>query len=151
MQETSEALSPGQLISWTQTWPGKDRVHSAGTWGSQFHLGGPFFRSTQGRLSILIMAGMDVLNCFSHVQLFATLWTVACQAPLSLGFSSQEYWSGLPCPSPGDPPSPGIESVSLLALALAGRFFTPSANWEALGMDTAHKTVACFLCLARQM
>ena len=78
MQETSEALSPGQLISWTQTWPGKDRVHSAGTWGSQFHLGGPFFGSTQGRLSILIMAGMDVLNCFSHVQLFATLWTVAC-------------------------------------------------------------------------
>ena len=46
---------------------------------------------------------------FSRVQLFATLWTVACQAPLSMGFSRQEYWSGLPCPSPEDLPDPGIE------------------------------------------
>ena len=43
-----------------------------------------------------------VLRHFSHVQLFATLWTVACQAPLSMGFSRQEYWSGLPFPTPGD-------------------------------------------------
>ena len=50
-----------------------------------------------------------VLSCFSHVWLFATLWTVASQAPLSMGFSRQGYWSGLPCPSPGDFPSPGIE------------------------------------------
>ena len=48
-------------------------------------------------------------NHLSHVQLFVTLWTVACQAPLSMGFSRQEYWSGLPCPSPGDLPDPGIE------------------------------------------
>ena len=45
----------------------------------------------------------------SHVQLFATPWTVAHQAPLFMGFSRQEYWSGLPCPPPGDPPEPGIE------------------------------------------
>ena len=51
----------------------------------------------------------------------ATPWTVAYQAPLSMGFSRQEYWSGLPFPSPGDLPSPGIEPVSP---ALAGRFFT---------------------------
>ena len=44
---------------------------------------------------------------------FATLWTVACQAPLSMGFSKQEYWSGLQLPSPGDLPNPGMEPVSL--------------------------------------
>ena len=48
----------------------------------------------------------------SHVQLFATPWTVARQAPLALGFPRQEYWSGLPFPSPGDLPDPGIEPTS---------------------------------------
>ena len=52
-----------------------------------------------------------------------TLWTVACQAPLSKGFSTQEKWSGLPCPPPGDLPNPGIEPVSPASPALAGRFF----------------------------
>ena len=54
-----------------------------------------------------------MLNRFSHVQLFATPWTVVHQAPLSMGFSGQEYWSGLPCPPPGDLPNPGIEPTSL--------------------------------------
>ena len=49
---------------------------------------------------------------FSHFWLFATPWTVARQAPLSMGFSRQEYWSGLPCPLPGDLPDPEIEPVS---------------------------------------
>ena len=49
------------------------------------------------------------MKLLSHVQLFATPWTVAYQAPLSMGFSRQEYWSGLPFPSPGDLPNPGIE------------------------------------------
>ena len=49
---------------------------------------------------------------FSSVLLFATLWTVVHQAPLSMGFSRQEYWSGLPFPSPGDPLDPGIEPGS---------------------------------------
>ena len=53
-----------------------------------------------------------MLTHFNRVQLFATLWTVACQAPLSMGFSRQEYWSGLPCPPPGDLPDPGIEPGS---------------------------------------
>ena len=57
----------------------------------------------------------------SHVQLFATPWTVADQAPLSMGFPRQEYWSGLPFPSPGDLPDPGIEPTSP---ALGGGFFT---------------------------
>ena len=66
---------------------------------------------------------------FSHVQLFATLWTVAHQAPQSMGLSGQEYWSGLPCPPPENLPDPGIEAVSLMSLAVAGRFFTTSATW----------------------
>ena len=67
-----------------------------------------------------------MLSLFSHVQLLATLWTVARQAPLSMGFSRQEYWSGLPCPPLGDLPDPGIEPVSLMSPALAGNFFTTS-------------------------
>ena len=58
----------------------------------------------------------------SHVQLCATLWTVACQAPLSMGFYMQEYWSGLPCP--WDFLDPGIKPTYLMSPALAGRFFT---------------------------
>ena len=50
-----------------------------------------------------------VLSRFSHVRLFETLWIAACQTPLSMGFSRQEYWSGLPFPAPGDLPNPGTE------------------------------------------
>ena len=57
----------------------------------------------------------------SHVRLFGTPWTVALQAPLSIGFPIKEYWSGLPFPSPGDLLDPGIEPTSP---ALADRFFT---------------------------
>ena len=70
-----------------------------------------------------------VLNHFSRIWLPETLRTVAHQAPLSMGFSRQEYWSGLPCPPPGDLPDPGIEPMSLMCLALAGGFFTTSATW----------------------
>ena len=76
-------------------------------------------------------AKAHVLSHFSRVQLFATPWTVAHEAPLSMGFSRQEYWSGLPCPSPGDPADPGIKSMSLLSPALAGGFFNIRATWEA--------------------
>ena len=71
-----------------------------------------------------------MLSHFSHVQFCVTPWTAACQAPLSVGFPRKEYWSGLPCPSPGDlhPPRDG----TLLSLpALAGGFFTTSTTWEA--------------------
>ena len=63
---------------------------------------------------------------------FVALWTVVHQAPLSMRFSRQEYWSQLPCPPPGDLPDPGIKSTSLMSPALAGRFFTTSTTWEAL-------------------
>ena len=69
---------------------------------------------------------------FSPVQLFATLWTIAYQAPRVKGFSWQEYWSGFPCPPPGDRPNPGIKPESLISLALAGGFFTTKATWETL-------------------
>ena len=60
----------------------------------------------------------------SHIQLFSTLWTVAHQAPLSMEFSRQEYWSGLPFPTPGYLPDWGIKPISLMSPALTGRFFT---------------------------
>ena len=69
-----------------------------------------------------------MVSHFSHVPLFATLWTVAHQAALSMGFSRQEYWRGLLSPPPGDPPDPGIELASLASPALAGRFFTTSTT-----------------------
>ena len=64
-----------------------------------------------------------VYSVASVVWLLATLWTVACHAPLSMGFSRQEYWSGLPFPPPGDLPNPGIKLESPASPALVGRFF----------------------------
>ena len=71
-----------------------------------------------------------LLSRFSRVQLFATLWTVACQDPLSIQFFRQECWSELPSPLPRDLPDPGIEPPSLMSAALAGGFFATSATWE---------------------
>ena len=68
-----------------------------------------------------------MISHFSSVRLFATLWTVAHQAPLPMGFSRQESWSELPCPPPGDLPHPGMEPESLVSPALAGRFFTTAS------------------------
>ena len=77
-----------------------------------------------------------LLSSFSCVRLFVTPWTVGCQAPLSMGFSRQEYWSGLPFPSPGNLPDPGIEPAYLTSLALVGGFFLTSAAWEAQSMGS---------------
>ena len=73
-----------------------------------------------------------LLNHYSHVWLFETLWTLGHQAPLAMGFSRQEYQSGLPCPPPGDLPDPRIEPGTLTSPALAGEFFITRATWEAL-------------------
>ena len=59
-----------------------------------------------------------MLSHFSHVRLSTTLWTVACQAPLSAGFSRQEYWSGLPCPPPGNLPNSEIAPVPVASPAV---------------------------------
>ena len=72
-----------------------------------------------------------MLSRFSQVWLYVSLWTAAFQAPLSMGFSRQEYWSGLPCPPPGDPPSSGTESASPRLPALTGGLFATSTIWGA--------------------
>ena len=66
----------------------------------------------------------DLYVYSSHIQLFLALWTVACKAPLSMEFSKQEHWSGLPFSPPRNLPDPGIESVSPVSPALGGKFFT---------------------------
>ena len=71
---------------------------------------------------------------FSHAQLFATSWTLACLAPLSMGLSRQEYWSGLPCPPSGDLPNPGTEPVSPVSQA---KLFTT----EPLGKPMMYNTI----------
>ena len=76
-----------------------------------------------------------MLSHFSFVN------SVAHQASLSLGFSKQEYWSGLPCPPPGNLPDPGMEPVSLRSPMLAGGFFTTNATWEALSDVLKHKVI----------
>ena len=84
-----------------------------------------FSTRRSGFVSTLPLIVCETMGCcaqsLSHVRFFATLWTVICQALLSMGFSRQEYWSGLPCPPPGDLPNPGIElrSPSLQADSLA--------------------------------
>ena len=92
-----------------------------------------------------------MFSCFGHVHFFVTPWTVAHQFPLSVGFPRQEYWSGLPCPPPGDLPNPGIELASLMSPPLTDRFFTTSATWVAqtqllhvLTVRTGHGTTDWF-------
>ena len=68
----------------------------------------------------------------SPVWFFVAPWTEAWQAPLSLELSREEYWSGVPFPTPEDLPDPGIKLTSFVSPALAGEFFTTSATWEAL-------------------
>ena len=82
------------------------------------------------------MCGM--LSHFSGVRLFVTPWTIACQAPLPMGFFRQEYWSGLPYPPPGDLPNLAIEPVSLKSPALADRFLTASTAWEVQVYGAGH-------------
>ena len=82
-------------------------------------------------IQIILCMCVCKLSCFNRV--FATLWTIAHQAPLSMGFYRQEYWSGLSCLPAGDLPNPGIKPSTLLCLpALASWLFTTSNIWEAL-------------------
>ena len=79
--------------------------------------------------SVPALVRVCMLSLFSRVRLFETPWAIARQVPLSMGFSRQEYRSGLPCPPPGDLLNPGIESKSHTSPVLAGRFFTTS-KWN---------------------
>ena len=81
-----------------------------------------------------------LMDTVSHVQLFAAPWTIACQAPLSMEFFRQGYWSGLPFSSPGDLLDPGIKSTSLVSPTLASEFFTTSTTREA-PLSQSHTTL----------
>ena len=74
---------------------------------------------------------VSMLSCFSHVRIFATLWTIAHQTSLCMGRYRQEHWGELPCPPPVDLPYLETEPISLMSPSLACRFFTTSATWEA--------------------
>ena len=90
-----------------------------------------------------------MLSHFSHVQLFATVWTIAGQAPLSIRLSRQEHWNGLLCPPPGELPNSGIKLASFTSPTLAGMFFTTNATWEALSSNITYinKSTLYFLLL----
>ena len=86
-----------------------------------------------------------MISYFSRVRLCVTLWTVAHQAPLSMGFSRQEQWSGLPCPPPGDVPHPGMEPRSLTSVS--GRW-VPSQQCQP-GVPSQKGTDLIFIFLAK--
>ena len=89
---------------------------------------------------------MRCAQSLTHVQLFVTPWTVSLhQAPLSMEFSRQEYWSGLPFPPPGNLPNPGMELTSPVSPALAGRFFTiePSGKPQASEVNKLYPFLKC--------
>ena len=84
-----------------------------------------------------------MLSCFRCVRLFVTLWTIARQAPLSMGFSRQESWRGLPCPAPGDLPDPGNEPMLLTSPALVSGFFTTNTTRQAPSSLWKWKSLSC--------
>ena len=79
----------------------------------------------KNKLSMLYYAS-SLQSCLTLYN----LWTVTHQAPLSIGFSSQEHWSSLSFPTPVDPPNQGLNPSFIISPALAGRFFTTSTTWE---------------------
>ena len=107
---------------------------------------GPGARRAGSHLLVLLnWSCACVLSHFSRVRLCATLWTVACQAPLSVGFSRQEYWSGLPCPPSGDLPDPEIEPMSFTSPGSAGGFFTTRTSFQILELIGIQIPVLNFL------
>ena len=80
--------------------------------------------------NIIIVCVCVCVCVFSHVQLFAAPWTIACQAPPPMEFSRQDYWSGMPFPTAGDLLDSGIQPVTLVSSALVGRFFPISTTWN---------------------
>ena len=101
-------------VTWTQTELRGLSVHHGNKYGGSFAV------------------YVYVLSSFSRVQLCVTLWAVARQAPLSMGFFQQEYWNGLPCPPPGDLPDPGIKPASPASPTLLVEFFITDPLWRFL-------------------
>ena len=90
-------------------------------------------------LGVMVELGLQSVSCSIMSDSLRPSWTVALPTPLSMGSSRQEYWSGLPCPPPGDLPNPGIKPTSLESPALAGGFFTTSL-WGRTELDTTEAT-----------
>ena len=121
-------ISQARLLEWVaisfsrrSSWP-RDQTQVSYTAGGLLHC---------RQILSWVSHQRGVLSHFSHVQPYAIRWIARSpQASLSMEFPRQEYWSGLPCPSPEDLPDSGIEPMSLLFPALAGGFFTTSTTWE---------------------
>ena len=120
---TFKMKKPLELLSTLLSWEVKNECALWITW-------------SKNQLSVSIwLSGCEracVLRRFSHVRFFETPWTIACQAPLSVGFSRQGYWSGLSCFPPGDLPDPGIEPRSLAPPALHSGFSTTKWHLRSL-------------------
>ena len=95
----------------------------------------PWFQATAQSPRVALLCECLVCCCCLVAKLCLTPWTIAHQAPVSMGFSRQEYWSGLPFPSPGDLPEPGVEPASSV---LVGRFFTVEAPGKPSCLVTVH-------------
>ena len=129
--ERSAKIHPGQILFITvDFYLPKSKFHSLSEalWGR---------KSTVTFILVIPRVLFSVLwDCvcsLSRVRLFVTPGTVARRAPLSMGFSRQEHWSGLPCPSPGNLPHPGIKPAYLVPPALANGFFTAGTAWSSRG------------------
>ena len=99
------------------------------------------------QLFVSLTSPVCMLRCFSRVQLFATPWTVAWQAALSMGFSRQEYWSGLPFSPPGDLPDPGLKPTSPLLLHWEAGFTTDGLGRPRVSLKScpnSSKVIGCF-------
>ena len=91
-----------------------------------------------GKTTMKLKCSMFVLSRFSRTRFFATIWTIAHYIPLSMGFSRQEYWSGLPCPPPGDLSNPGIEPESFMSPQ-----FSPVQSLSHVRLFVTPWTAAC--------
>ena len=125
-----------------------------GTWQAAVH------RVTRNRTQLKQLSTHTQMSVHGDGGLVAKLcltlaipWTLACQSPLSMGFSRQEYWSGWPFPPPVDLPDQGIEPTSLMSLALAGGFFTTSTTWEACRamVDALNSWVVVSACIVSDL
>ena len=129
-RDWATSLSLFTFMHWRRKWQPTPVFLPGEPQGQQSLVGcrlwGRRVRHDWSNLAAAVAAAAAVLRC----SVVWPYWTVAHQAPLSMGFSRLEYWSGLPFPCPGYLPDPEIEPASLESPALAGRFFTTSAIWE---------------------
>ena len=123
------SLSPFTFMHWRRKWQPTPVFLPGESQGLGSMVGCPLWGLTESDMTH--MRACCMLSHFSCVWLFASLWTEHCQAPLSMGFSGQESWSGLAFPPPGHLPDPEFKPVSVESSAMADGFFTSGATWEA--------------------